>query len=335
MTQQRGLLDGIVKKIVVAEEEFVNPKFTETNSSVIVFVGEKAFKILKEGEYYGSDMKARHASLKEEMRINAEITPDFYLGIVPIIARDDQIQIMMASNPSQNVIEYALCMKRLKQESLVYNMLLNGTYSHECSVAITTKIAEFHNAKLSGNLSHDDRTLMQKFCSLESLKRVIEKNCETFERCKAIFVPMAITEIQFRKIKEHILHFLRKNKDLLTERINSGYVVPIHGDLHSKNIFVENDSTYLIDRSLRENLRVSDIVKDPAFLGMDLEAFGFQKEKERLFTEYLSKVRDPYFRKLLPFYMCHLAVVNAIVNLSHGHHNQIQRYLNLAYHYAR
>ena len=335
MTQQRGLLDDILKKIVVVEEEFVNPEFTETNSSVIVFVGSKAFKILKEGEYYGSDMKARRASLKEEMRINVEITPDFYLGIVPIIARDDQIQIVMASSSSQNAIEYALCMKRLKQESLVYNMLLNGTYSHECSVAITTKIAEFHSAKLSGNLSHDDRTLMQKFCSFESLKRVIEKNCETFERCKAIFVPTAITEIQFRKIKEHILNFLRKNEGLLTERINSGYVVPIHGDLHSKNIFVENGSTYFIDRSLRENLRVSDIVKDPAFLGVDLEAFGFQKEKERLFTEYLNKVRDPYFRKLLPFYMCHLAVVNAIVNLSHGYHNQIQRYLNLAYHYAR
>ena len=333
---QRELLERITRSIVVEGKKFVNPEFIETNSSLIVLTGDKALKILKEkkNKQY-SDLQSRFTWLYEEMRINSEITPKLYLNIRPIFLHHDQVIVGNDNNDLDSIVEYGLCMKRLKQASLVHNMLLNGTYSSKHSIIIARRIADFHISKLSGGLSQDDQILMQKFSSLATLKKVIKNDFETFEKRKANFVPTAITEFKYQRIKRYIFKFLEENENLLKERVSRGYVVPIHGDFHSTNIFVEGGSVYAIDRALSRNLRVNDIIKDPAYLSVDLETFGFEQEMECLLNTYQERVKDPCFEKLLPFYVCRLAFVKGIVSFSSGNQFQLKPYFDLAYKYAK
>jgi len=336
MMEQSELLELVKKGLVMNGKRFNNPDFIETNSSLIVLVEDKAFKIIKEekGEDY-SDSRSRYSWLREEMRINSEITPGLYLGIRPIFIRYGQITVGDDNDNLNNAVEYALCMKRLRRASLVYNRLTNGTYSSRHSIIIARNIADFHISRLSGKFSHNDQALMQEFCSFDSLSRIVRQDFRTFEANEASFVPVIITELKYQRIKRYILRFLENNKDLLIKRVSTGYVVPIHGDFHSTNIFVEGDSVYIIDRVLRRNLRVNDTIKDPAYLSVDLGVFGLEREMECFLSIYQERVKDPYFERLLPFYMCRLAFVSGLVRFSSDNQSQIKAYFDLAYKYVK
>lgn len=333
---QRELLERITRSIVVEKKKFVNPEFIEAKDSLIVFTDDKALKIIKKekGKDY-SDPQSRCTWLHEEMRINSEITPNFYFGVRPIFIHHGQIIVDNGNDDSGSVMEYTLCMKRLKQTSLVRNMLRSNTYSSKYSIIIARKIADFHLSKLSGKLNQDDQILMQQFCSFDSLNKVIEEDFKTFEEQKTSFVPTAVTELKYQRIKRYISKFLKENEDLLKERVNTGYVVPIHSAFHSANIFVEDGSVYAIDRALTRHFRVNDIIKDPAYLSVDLERFGFKEGMESFLNVYRERVKDPYFEKLLPFYMCRLAFVEGMRSFSLDNPSQVKPYFELAYKYAR
>lgn len=334
--KQRELLARITRSIVVEEKKFVNPEFIEAKDSLIVFVGNKAFKIIKKekGKDY-SDSQSRCTWLHEEMRINSEITPNFYFGVRPIFIHHGQIIVGNNNDDSGSVMEYVLCMKRLKQASLVRNMLRSDTYSSKHSIIIARKIADLHLSKLSGKLNQDDQILMHEFCSFDSLNRIIEEDFKTFEEQKTSFVPTAVTELKYQRIKRYISKFLKENENLLKERINTGYVVPIHSAFHSANIFVEDGSVYTIDRALTRRFRVNDIIKDPAYLSVDLEIFGFEQEMKCFLDAYQERVKDSCFEKLLPFYMCRLAFVEGMRSFSLDNPSQVKPYFDLAYKYAR
>ncbi|NQV00152.1 MAG: hypothetical protein HQ538_05415 [Parcubacteria group bacterium] len=314
---------------------FNHPEYIETNSSLILFLRDEAFKIIKEekGPEY-SNLASRYDWLCEEMRINAEITPSVYLDIRSLVMEQERI-VVKEKDVLVKVAEYCLHMKRLSQKFLVRNILIDGTYSNRHSDIIARKIAKFHLLKLSGQFVADDQNLIDEFSNFESFKRTIENDFGMFEAKKGLFIPIMISESKYQKIKRYILNFLEENKDLLMNRFTEGYVVPIHGDFHSLNIFVENDFIYAIDRVLRRHLRVSDIIKDPAYLGVDLEVFGFEQEKKCFLDAYKEEVGDPKFEALLPFYSCRLGFVGGMVNIHRENTILSKQYFDLAYKYVR
>jgi len=321
MIAQNEFLETVKEHVSINGKRFDNPEFIETNSSLILFVENQAWKIIKEekGEEY-SNLQDRCIWLIEEMFINSEISPDLYLGI-------GRIHV-------DNAVEYALGMKKLEEKSLVYNMLLKGSYLKEHSLNIACKIANFHFSKLTHPAQANNHDSMKKYCSYDALRDVIHADFKRFERYKEIFMPAALTEENYQKIKNYVLNFLRDKRKLLIERAKTGYVLSIHGDFHARNIFVENNSVYVIDRALRKQFRINDIVKDPAYFSVDLQAFGLRKEMQYFLDVYQEKVADPFFEELLPFYICRLGLVGGMVHFSEGNPLQAKPYFDVALHYA-
>lgn len=111
--EQKELLQRIKESIVIKGKEFIRPKFIETNSSFIIFVGEMVFKVLKEEkgkEFCG--IGRRYKWLHEELQINKEITPELYLGVIPVSMKGSKITIDFKC--SGKALEYALYMRRVK-----------------------------------------------------------------------------------------------------------------------------------------------------------------------------------------------------------------------------
>ncbi len=338
MTEQAHLLKRIKREVIVNGETFIKPDFIETNSALIVFVGDKAFKILKEDRpgLDCSTILTRCFLLEEEFESNSEISNDLYLSINPISLFQGQVVIHKTGKKHvpTTLMEYALCMKKLRQDSLVYRMLLNKTYSCRYSILIARKIASFHKAKLLEDSTENDQRLIAEFGTIKALENIVEKDFQMFEKLKIDFIPTITTKRKYQKIKRYILDFLKRKRNLMIERTILNYILPIHGDFHAQNIFVEEGVVHVIDRSLRRNMRVSDIVKDLAYLGVDLEMFGFEKEKYIFFKEYHFVIEDPFFEELLPFYMCRRAFVAGMVNLHEKNIEDLKAYFDLAYKYA-
>jgi len=334
MINQGKLLRNIKESVVVKGKTFNYPECIETNSSLILLVEDEVFKIIKEekGSEYSS-LAARYKWLREEMRINAEITPSLYLDIRPFAVEQGRM-VVKGKDTLVKVVEYGLRMKRLSQGSLVRNMLANGTYYSRHSDIIAREIAKFHLLKLSGQFVADDQDLIDEFSNLRAFRETIEKDFGMFETKRGLFIPTMISESKYQEIKRYILNFLAENEDLLRGRFDKGYVIPIHGDFHSLNIFVEKGIAYAVDRALRRHLRVSDIIKDPAYLSVDLEVFGFEQEKKSLLDRYKREVQDPDFETLLPFYFCRLGFVGGIVNIHRENMQISEQYFDLAYKYA-
>lgn len=333
MHTQEAVLKSMKRQLAVNVNLYTNPEFVETNSAVILFTDNKAFKILKENEE-GIDCSTtskRRVLLVEEMEIGSEVSTGLYFGVMPVFLQEGGIVIGLGNSVA---IEYALCMKRLGQNSLVYNMLADGIYSNGCSILIARKLAAFHASKLSRKLNEKDQRLVEEFGSIGSFKQVVQKDFAMFEELKINFIPTAITEYRYQEIKKYILRFFERERNLLSERIRIGYVFPVHGDFHSRNIFIESGVVYAIDRSLRRKKRVSDIVKDLTCLAVGLEMFGSNKQKEVFFREYHSNIEDPHFKQLLPFYMCHMAFVAGMVNFLKEDIEHIKAYFDIAYNYA-
>lgn len=336
MDNQEIVLEGVKKGVVINGNLFANPDFIETNSAIIILIGDMALKILKKGRKAldCSTASARRNLLIEEMESTSEINADLYFGISPIFILDRQIIIGENDSPNVKAVDYALRMKRLEQKSLVRNILLNGLYSDEFSILIAKTIASFHRRKLSGEVTEDDRNSIRKFGTIESLMDIVERDFRMFEELSDSFIPALITEQKYQEIKKYIMGFLMNRRALLIKRIKLGYVLPVLGDFHSRNIFIENGTVYVIDRSLRKNMRVSDVVKDVAYFAVDLEVFGPSGSEKIFLDVYHSMIKDEYFAQLLPFYMCRGAFVAGRVNLFKEDAERLRAYFDFAYNYA-
>lgn len=336
MDSQEIVLKMIKKCITFNGHTFVNPDFIETNSAIIVFVDNIALKILKQGRP-GVDCStalARLALLREEFETNFEISSNLYFGIKPIFMQGEQIFLGENNVSDSKAVDYGLCMKKLKQKSLVYNKLSNRSYRDEYSVLIAKTIALFHKRKLLGDIINNDCELIDKFGTIESFANIIKGDFEIFEKLNDVFVPKIITKNDYQEIKQSITTFFKKKRELFLERIKSRYVLPIHGDFHSRNIFVEDNNVYIIDRSLRRNMRVGDIIKDVAYFAVDLEMFNYEKQKMTFLDAYHSIIKDEYSKQLLPFYMCRRAFVAGITNLYEEDIKRLRAYFALSHQYA-
>ncbi|OIO46185.1 hypothetical protein COX24_03710 [bacterium (Candidatus Gribaldobacteria) CG23_combo_of_CG06-09_8_20_14_all_37_87_8] len=295
----------------------------ETNSSFLVFLDKNVLKILK--EVYGLTAAERRRSLIEEFKINFELSPSVYLGVFPV----SMCQTLYGGQSWAD--DYALLMKKLKNEHLVLELLKNNGFNEEKVTLIATKLADFHLSKLTGNLCRGDRMLIRKFGSCKSIQNVWLSDLLFLEEREQLLAKE--TTVAFHKIRGYIIDFLRNKHRLLFSRKSNGFVLPVHGDLRADNVFIEGDSVHFIDRSLRKNMRVADILKDITFFTLDLDFFHKQAEKEIFLSVYKKKTKYFVPQELFVFYVCNAAIAACVVNLKREQTWNIPFFLEIANRY--
>jgi uncharacterized protein len=112
--------------------------------------------------------------------------------------------------------------------------------------------------------------------------------------------------------------FVHRNHELFLLRLVEGYYRDCHGDLHSRNIFLDNGLPKLFDCiEFNDAFREIDVLNDIAFLCMDFDSFGRQDLSD-LFLSYYNKLfpcmntHEEYL--LFIYYKSYRANVRAKVN---------------------
>jgi len=278
-------------------------KLIETHISWVILTHEFAYKFKKPMRYSFlnySRLQRRKFYCEREVELNSRFS-DIYLDIVPVYREKNSVQLGKGSQ----LIDYGVKMLKLDGDFQMNRMIKKNRVTTQQMSKLARKIAEFHqNAEvIRGGFS--SRDLSQKFNDIRVIKPFLHKE---------------VGLLAEERINEAILesnHFIDRKIALFKNRVKGGFVKDLHGDLHSKNIFLYKDPILFDCIEFNDAFRKLDILDELAFLCMDLEA----REREDLSVSFLKAYLEisPVIRNydedlLFTYYKCYRANVRAKVN---------------------
>jgi aminoglycoside phosphotransferase family enzyme/predicted kinase len=328
-------------RVVDRQEEIIDRlrekgemRLMQTHISWVLLDGEHAYKIKKPVRFsfvdYSSLEKRKHFC-ELENRINAGLSPELYLGVVPIIKDGRSVSIDSVGE----VVEYAVKMKEIPQEARMDNRLKKDR-------------VEVHHVKRIAQILDDYHSRTQdaprEFSSLE----VIKENFSPIFEAKPLIAKLFKSGDRMDAIQAQLNAFLANRKSLFEKRIAEKRIKNCHGDVRTKNIFIHKNKIMIFD-AIEFNERISscDVAAEIAFLAMDLLFYKQERLSRAFVREYIRLSGDKDIQELINFYQCYRALVQMLVEgrtladpeVGEGRENKArgagQKYMDLAFSFAR
>ncbi|MEM2908741.1 MAG: hypothetical protein QW171_01120 [Candidatus Bilamarchaeaceae archaeon] len=317
------------KDIRVLKGQMKNAEFIETHISWIFLTKDIVYKIKRPVKFTFLDfstLEKRKYYCEEEVRLNRRLSPDIYLGVIPIVKREDKIFF----EGEGKLIDYAVKMKRLPEDRRMDRLLERNVVSSVDVEKIAEIVADFHSKiDIITDLRYGSpEVVKQQVDDLALHKDAIERACDMGDA----------VDFALKKTNE----FMEKNRGLFLKRQNDGRIKDCHGDLHSANIFL-TEKIYIFDCiEFNKDFRYIDTASEIAFMAMDLDAFEKEELSKAFVEKYIKLTGDKELLLLLDYYKCYRANVRAKVAAieyeqkpSEDSKKRIAKYCSLMEKYAR
>ncbi len=310
-------------------------KLIQTHISWIFLTGEFVYKIKKPVNFGFLDfttLEKRDFFCNEEIRLNQRLSPDIYLGVVPIKKRKDGY---FFGNKGETV-EFAVKMRQLPQDACLANLINRGKANPSLMEKVAYLMADFYNkAKTNEDIA--------KYGGPERVFINIEENFSQ----TVPYIGITIDKGTYDELKEYSFNFLENKKARLFKRIKEGRIKDGHGDFHCQNIYFYKDKVYVLDCiEFNERFRYADVAADVAFFLMDLDFRKASSLGHHFLNSYLSITGDYGLLGVLDFYKIYRAYVRGKIssfelNMPLSKEKKIditeraRAYFDLAYHYLK
>ena len=117
----------------------------ETHISWVFMAGDRAFKLKKpvvlDFVDYGTPAR-RQAMCQEEVRLNARLAPDLYVGVRSVADRGDRLEIADAGDPA--AIDYVVEMRRYDERATLAALAAAGCIAPGQMGAVGERLGTFH-----------------------------------------------------------------------------------------------------------------------------------------------------------------------------------------------
>jgi len=272
----------------------------ETHISQVFLAGEFVYKIKKPVKFSFLDfstLENRKKFCELEIELNSRLSPQLYLGVVPVADRDGVIGF----ESTGKLVEYAVKMNRLPSENQMDLLLKENKVSENQIIELAEIIAEFHSRIpiVKDKKFFSPEHVQSLFNDISTVRDVVEEETGKGEDI------------------DHLIEcsnaFIEKNSSLLRERQEKGFIKECHADLHSGNIFLMEKPVVFDCVEFNDEFRFTDTGADVAFMAMDLDAFDRSDFAEKFIQSYVEKSSDEQILNLLQFYKCYRANVRAKV----------------------
>ena len=283
----------------------------QTHISVVFLAGDFAYKVKKPvnfGFLDFSTLERRKHFCDQEVRLNRRLAPQVYLGVVPITIQADQLRMGTADSPPDQVVEWAVQMKRLPGEATLENHLLHGNVQPFLLRTLAERLACFHREA--------ERNV--HIASFGRFDVVAQNARENFKQTEP-HVGVTVSATVYERIRSLTESHLQTHQSLIEARARRGVPCDTHGDLRLDHVYFlpenapPNDLLLIDCIEFNDRFRFGDPALDVAFLVMDL-AFHGRRDLDRVFAEaYFQAAQDPEGALLLPLYIAYRAVVRAKV----------------------
>jgi hypothetical protein len=274
----------------------------QTHISYLFLCGEVVYKVKKPVDFGFLDfttLEKRSYFCRQEVRLNKRFSPDVYLAVVPISLVGDSFRL----GDETAVIEYAVKMRRIEEDQMLYRLLRAGKVGPETMQRLGGHLASAYAA-----IPSDEKA--RAFGALEVISTNVKENFEQTRK----YIGGPVTKEAFESIERWSLFFMKKNRARFARRMAQGWIKDCHGDLHLQHICVEGDHIYIFDCiEFNERFRFGDVASDVAFLAMDLDFNGYP-DLARIFVDaYTEASGDLGAAGVLTFYKIYRAYVRAKV----------------------
>jgi len=272
----------------------------ETHTAIVVFVGDRAYKVKKPvalGFLDFSTLDARHRACEREVALNRRLAPDVYLGVAEI--RD----------PQGAPCEYAVVMRRMPEDRRLTACLARGDDVRPALWRVAHQLASLHAAS-------DPSRAPEGVADVATVGQRWDDNFAAVRPLAGRVDGGAVFDAGVAERVEQLVHrYLDGRAELFDRRIRDGRVRDGHGDLQADDIFVLGDGPRVLDcLEFDDRLRWDDELDDVAFLAMDLERLGHADLASAFLGWHRELSGDAWPASLAHHYVAYRAHIRAKVN---------------------
>lgn len=292
----------------------IDAEIVQTHISWVLLDQKYAYKIKKNIKLSFLDFSSLEKRKKfcyDELSLNKRLS-SIYLGVYGI---DSNYNI---TKPSKNSTEYLIKMIRLNEYDRMDHKINEVNSVHMKKLA--KMIFEFHQLEKGKKNYGKPEMIWDQAVDLSNYKEQIDK---------------LLPDNNLEKIMQRMSIFFNLNKKLFLERVKKGKIKDCHGDLHSKNIFINEEIIPIDCIEFNQTFRIIDVINEIAFMCMDLEAMNRKDLSNDFLNEYNRLSEDDQIPLLIDFYKCYRAGVRAKISAIEGDKKNLEKYLNLADEYSK
>jgi aminoglycoside phosphotransferase family enzyme/predicted kinase len=268
----------------------------ETHSAVVLFVGDRAYKIKKPVAFGFLDFRSRdvrEAVCRREVELNRRLAPDVYLGVVHLTSGDN------AQGPGEPLV----AMRRLPADRRLARLIVTGADVRDDLRRLARLLAAFHAGA-------DSSAEIAAVASCGATAGRWDANAAEM----APFVGPILDPVVAERVMRLARRYLAGRGPLFAARIERGRVKDGHGDLLAEDIFCMPDGPRVLDCiEFDDGLRWGDVLADVAFLAMDLERLGRADLAAVFLSSYREFAGETWPESLAHHYVAYRAQVRAKV----------------------
>jgi hypothetical protein len=274
----------------------LHAQLTETHISVLVFLGERAYKLKKPVRLEFLDYSTRElreAACHREVELNRRLAPDAYLGVADV------------TDPDGQRCDHLVVMRRMPPERRLAQLVRDRAADLPDQLdALAEVLARFHASAERG--PHIDAA-----ASPDAVAQLWDRNLVELHEVAAGL----LDERSVDRAGELGRRFIAGRAPLFEERIAGGWICDGHGDLQAEDIFCVPEGPQILDCiDFDDTLRYGDVALDVAFLAMDLERLGAPDEARAFLHGYERHSGAELPAPLVHLYLAHRALVRAKVH---------------------
>lgn len=267
----------------------------ETASAIVVFAGDRAYKLKKPVAFDFLDFSTRElreAAVHREVELNRRLAPDVYLGVSDVFDVDG------------SVCDHLVVMRRLPADRRLSALVTAETLAEDDLRALARVVAVFHAGAVrtaaTDAAGAPERIAAKLALDLDDLRRFRG----------SIFDAATLDEVSTRATR-----YVRGRARLFDARVAEGRVRDGHGDLLADDVFCLADGPRVLDcLDFSDELRYGDVLADVAFLAMDLERLG-APQLGRWFVQLYDEFSGEHHpASLVDYYVAFRALIRAKVS---------------------
>ena len=270
----------------------------DTHISVVFLTGQWAYKLKKPMNLGFLDFREiddRRKFCEREVLLNRRLSRGIYQKTVTIFENENK---RFSLESGGKTAEYAVKMKQLPDRARLADMLKNNSITRSDLEKLSEKLAYFYK-------NSDRNPQIDQY----GKRDMIIYNCEENFRQIAPYVGVLLDGERWKFICEVNRSFLYHQRALFERRIEKGKILDGHGDLRTDHIYFFDGIQVIDCIEFNDRFRYGDVAVDLAFLHMDMEQQGFQKESQMILKAYVDYANDPDIYALIDFYAAYRAIV--------------------------
>jgi aminoglycoside phosphotransferase family enzyme/predicted kinase len=272
----------------------------ETHISWVFLNREEVFKVKKPvalGFLDFGTVEKRRIACEAELRLNRRLSPNVYLGLVPV-RRDENGRHSLGGSGA--TVDWAVRMRRLPDEDRADARLARGAIGIPDLERIASLLARFHRECAAGEEA-------ARYGSTSAIRLNVWENFDqTRETILEYLEPGQVAEVESWQLR-----FLEDRAELFERRIETGRVRDGHGDLRLEHVYLsERGEISILDCiEFNERFRYADVCADVVFLAMDLAWRGRADRAEQFLALYAREANDFELYPVADFYESYRAFV--------------------------